>query len=151
MRYSKLSALFLSGFVSLSAFSQSVIITEPWIRSAVQGQKATGAFMKIASKDGVKLIGVSSPVAGISEIHEMKMEKDVMKMAAIPSLSVPAGGAVELKPGGYHLMLMDLKSPLEAQSKVPLTLIFESANGVKSKMDVQALVKVMGASNEHKH
>ena len=151
MRYSKLSALFLSGFVSLSAFSQSVVITEPWIRSTVQGQMATGAFMKIASKDGVKLIGVSTPVAGISEIHEMKMEKDVMKMAAIPSLSVPAGGAVELKPGGYHLMLMDLKSPLAAQSKIPLTLTFESANGVKSKVEVQALVKVMGMANEHKH
>jgi copper(I)-binding protein len=107
--------------------------------------------MKIASKDSVKLIGVSSPVAGISEIHEMKMEKEVMKMAAIKSLNVPVGGLVELKPGSYHIMLMDLKSPLAAQSKIPLTLTFESANGVKSKVEVQALVKVIGESNEHKH
>jgi copper(I)-binding protein len=151
MRYFKFSALFFSGIVSLSAFSQSVVVTDPWIRSTVQGQKATGAFMKIASKDGAKLIEVSSPVAGISEIHEMKMEKEVMKMAAIKSLNVPVGGLVELKPGSYHIMLMDLKSPLAAQSKIPLTLTFESANGVKSKVEVQALVKVMGMANEHKH
>ena len=107
--------------------------------------------MKLTAKDGAKFVSGVSPAAGVVEIHEMKMEKDVMKMAAIPSLSVPAGGAVELKPGGYHLMLMDLKSPLAAQSKIPLTLTFESANGVKSKVEVQALVKVMGMANEHKH
>ena len=61
----------------------------------------------------------------------MKMEKDVMKMAAIPSLNVPAGGTVELKPGSYHVMLMDLKAPLADKSTVPLTLTFENAKGVK--------------------
>ena len=151
MRYFKFSALFFSGIVSLSAFSQSVVVTDPWIRSTVQGQKATGAFMKIASKDGAKLIEVSSPVAGISEIHEMKMEKDIMKMSAVPSLNVPAGGAVELKPGGYHVMLMDLKAPLADKATVPITLTFENAKGVKSQVELQVPVRAMNAKMEHKH
>ena len=146
--------LLMSAVLSVSAFAQTVVVSDPWIRATVTGQKATGAFMKITSKDGAKITGVSSPAAGVTEIHEMKMEKDVMKMAAIPSLNVPAGGAVELKPGSYHVMLMDLKAPLADKSTVPLTLTFENAQGVKSKVDLQVPVKAMNAMNtqsEHKH
>jgi len=146
--------LLMSAVFSVSAFAQTVVVSDPWIRATVTGQKATGAFMKITSKEGAKITGVSSPAAGVAEIHEMKMEKDVMKMAAIPSLNVPAGGAVELKPGSYHVMLMDLKAPLADKSTVPLTLTFENAKGVKSKVDLQVPVKAMNAMNtqsEHKH
>jgi copper(I)-binding protein len=147
-------SVLLSAVFAASAFAQTVSVSDPWIRATVAGQKATGAFMKITSKEGAKLTGVSSPAAGIAEVHEMKMEKDVMKMAAIPSLNVPAGGAVELKPGSYHVMLMDLKSPLADKSTVPLTLTFENAKGVKSKVDLQVPVKAMKTMNshtEHKH
>jgi copper(I)-binding protein len=147
-------SVLLSAVFAASAFAQTVSVSDPWIRATVAGQKATGAFMKITSKEGAKLTGVSSPAAGIAEVHEMKMEKDVMKMAAIPSLNVPAGGAVELKPGSYHVMLMDLKSPLADKSTVPLTLTFENAKGVKSKVDLQVPVKAMNTMNshtEHKH
>jgi len=146
--------LLMSAVFSVSAFAQAVAVSDPWIRATVTGQKATGAFMKITSKEGAKITGVSSPAAGVAEIHEMKMEKDVMKMAAIPSLNVPAGGAVELKPGSYHVMLMDLKAPLADKSTVPLTLTIENAKGVKSKVDLQVPVKAMNAMNtqsEHKH
>ncbi|MEO0028973.1 MAG: hypothetical protein RJB45_1014 [Pseudomonadota bacterium] len=146
--------LLMSAVLSVSAFAQTVVVSDPWIRATVTGQKATGAFMKITSKEGAKITGVSSPAAGVAEIHEMKMEKDVMKMAAIPSLNVPAGGAVELKPGSYHVMLMDLKAPLADKSTVPLTLTFENAKGVKSKVDLQVPVKAMNAmstQSEHKH
>lgn len=147
-------SVLLSAVFAVSAFAQTVSVSDPWIRATVAGQKATGAFMKITSKEGAKLTGVSSPAAGIAEVHEMKMEKDVMKMAAIPSLNVPAGGAVELKPGSYHVMLMDLKAPLTDKSTVPLTLTFENAKGVKSKVDLQVPVKAMNTMNshtEHKH
>ena len=70
------------------------------------------------------------------EIHEMKMDGNVMKMAPITSLDLPAGKVVELKPGGFHLMLMDLKSPLEKGAKVPLTLKFQDAKGVKFQVDL---------------
>jgi copper(I)-binding protein len=119
----------------------------------VQGQKATGAFMKITAKDSAKLVGVSSPVAGVAEIHEMKMDKDVMKMAALPNgLDLPAGKAVELKPGSYHVMLMDLKAPLTKDTAVPLTLTLQDAKGVKSNVELKVLVGMqppMMQSHDH--
>jgi copper(I)-binding protein len=114
----------------------NVTISDSWVRPTVAGQKATGAFMKITAKENSKLLSVSSPVAGVAEVHEMKMEKDVMKMAAIPSLDLPAGKAVELKPGSYHIMLMDLKSPVEKGAKLPLTLKFQDARGGKFQVEL---------------
>ena len=114
-----------------------ITVSEAWVRPTVAGQKATGAFMKLTARESAKLVGVSSPVAGVAEIHEMKMEKDIMKMAAIPSLNLPSGKTVELKPGGFHVMLMDLKSPIANNSKIPLVLHFQDAKGVKSQMDIQ--------------
>ena len=146
-----LSVTLASLVLATSALAQEVTVAESWARATVPGQKATGAFMKITSKDGAKITGVSSPAAGVAEIHEMKMEKDVMKMAAIPSLNVPAGGAVELKPGSYHVMLMDLKAPLADSSVVPVTLSFENAKGVKSQIELQVPVKTMNMQQQHKH
>jgi copper(I)-binding protein len=123
-----------------------ITVSEAWVRPTVAGQKATGAFMKLTAKESAKLVGVSSPVAGVAEIHEMKMEKDVMKMAAIPSLNLPSGKTVELKPGGFHVMLMDLKSQIANNSKVPLVLHFQDAKGVKSQMDIQ-----LEAGMPHQH
>lgn len=111
-----------------------------WVRASVPGQKATGAFMRLTATEAVRLVGVASPVAGVAEVHEMKMEGDVMKMRAVPGLDLPAGKAVELKPGGYHVMLMDLKQPLEKGVQVPMTLVFKNAQGVESKLDMQAPV-----------
>jgi copper(I)-binding protein len=139
---------------AFSAFAQNVAVTDAWVRATVQGQKATGAFMKITAKDQAKLVTASSPAAGIVEIHEMKMDKDVMKMAALPSgLELPAGKTVELKPGGYHVMLMDLKAPLAADSTVPVTLTFQDAKGNKTTQDLKLPVKAMATHShgEHKH
>lgn len=126
--------------VASLAFAQipnaAVQVSGAWVRSTVPGQMGTGAFMKITAKNGAKLVGVSSPVAGVGEVHEMKMEGDIMKMRAIPALELPAGKAVELKPGGYHVMLMDLKQPLLKDSKVPVTLMFKDAKGVQSKLEL---------------
>ena len=116
--------------------SSNIDVKDAWVRSTVPGQKGSGAFMKITSKDGTKLVGVSSPVAGVGEVHEMKMEGDIMKMRALPSLDLPAGKTVELKPGSYHVMLMDLKQPLVKDSKVPLTLLFKDTKGVESKLEL---------------
>jgi copper(I)-binding protein len=117
--------------------AQNVEVRDAWVRSTVPGQKGTGAFMTLTAKDGTRLVGVSTPVAGVAEVHEMKLEGDVMKMRALPGLDLPAGKAVELKPGGYHLMLMDLKQPLAKGADVPVTLIFKDAKGVESKLDLK--------------
>jgi hypothetical protein len=114
--------------------------------------------MKITAKDSAKLVGVSSPVAGVVEIHEMKMDKDVMKMSALPNgLELPAGKAVELKPGGYHVMLMDLKTPLTKDTTIPLTLTVQDAKGVKSTVELKLLVGMQAPGmpshdhSKHKH
>jgi len=124
-----------------TAFAQTVEVKDAWVRTAVQGQKATGAFMKLTAKDGVKLVSASSSAAGVVEVHEMKMDGDVMRMRAVQGgLDLPAGKTVELKPGGYHVMLMDLKAALPKDSTVPMTLVFKDAKGVESKVEVKAPV-----------
>ncbi|WP_442957754.1 copper chaperone PCu(A)C [Polaromonas sp.] len=135
-----LSALCVAG---TSAHAQTIEVKDAWIRTSVQGQKGTGAFMKITAKEGAKLVGGSTPVAGVAEVHEMKMDGDVMRMRAVPVLDLPAGKTVELKPGGYHLMLMDLKQPLAKDSTVPLTLVFKNAKGVESKVELKVPVSAV--------
>jgi periplasmic copper chaperone A len=131
------AALMTFALMGVSAQAQSVQIKDAWVRSTVAGQKGSGAFMKITAKEGTRLTGVSSPLAGVAEVHEMKMEGDVMKMRAVPMLDIPAGGTVELKPGGYHLMLMDLKQALPVGSTVPVTLMFRDGKGAESRVEVK--------------
>ncbi|CAN1489719.1 copper chaperone PCu(A)C [Limnohabitans sp. B9-3] len=164
MKFSNhLIAAALTTLCAVSAYAQNVTVTDAWARATVTGQKATGAFMTLTAKDNAKLVGVSSPVAGVAEIHEMKMDKDVMKMAALPNgLDLPAGKAVALKPGSYHVMLMDLKAPLVKDSTVPVTLTFQDAKGVKSNVELKVLVGMQPPAmpshdhsthkhSEHKH
>ena len=128
-----------------------ITVSEAWVRSTVVGQKTTGAFMKITAKETARLVGVSSPAAGMAEIHEMKMEKDIMKMAAVPFVNLPSGKTVELQPGGLHVMLMDLKTSLAAHTTVPVTLIFLDAKGNKTTQELKLNVKPMLAVTEHQH
>lgn len=117
-----------------------VVAEGAWARASVTGQKATGAFMRLTASTATRLVSASSAVAGVTELHEMKMEGDVMKMRAIAGLDLPAGKAVELKPGSYHVMLMDLKAPLVAGTQVALTLVFQDAQGAKSELALQVPV-----------
>jgi periplasmic copper chaperone A len=147
------------GLSAGQALAQNVEVKNAWVRTSVPGQQGTGAFMSITAKDGARLVGASSPVAGVTEVHEMKMEGDVMKMRAIPGLDLPAGKAVDLKPGGFHVMLMDLKAPLAIGSTVPITLQLKDAKGADSQVTVQVPVSARApgggnakdAHSEHKH
>lgn len=132
---------------SLTASAQTVV-KDAWVRGTVPQQKATGAFMQVTSTQGGKLVSASSPVAGVVEIHEMAMEGNVMKMRAIPGLDLPAGKAVELKPGGYHVMLMDLKQALKTGETVPVTLVVEGKDGKKESIEVKAPVKALAQAHE---
>ena len=124
--------------LSVLAAGDAVEVKNAWARATVKGQMATGAFMTITAKDGSKLVGAASPVAGVAQVHEMKMEGGVMKMAEVKGgLELPAGKTVELKPGGYHVMLMDLKEPLAKDTTVPVTLMFKDAKGVESKVELK--------------
>lgn len=133
---------------ALPALAQ-VTVAEPWVRATVAAQKATGAFMTLTSTQGARLVGVSSPAAGAVEVHEMKMVDDVMRMRQINALELPAGKPVALSPGGYHLMLLELKQPLKEGATVPLTLEIEDARKVRSKIVVDAPVKPLNAAAMH--
>jgi hypothetical protein len=122
-----------------------VTVTEAWVRGTVAAQKATGAFMKIRSTEDAKLVGAASPSASIVEVHEMAMKDNVMTMRAVDELPLPAGKTVELKPGGYHVMLIDLVKPLATGDKVPVTLTIVGKDGKKSTLEVKAEVRAMGA------
>jgi periplasmic copper chaperone A len=111
-----------------------------WVRSSVSGQQGTGAFMKLTAKVPMQLVGVSTPVAGSAEVHQMKMEGDLMTMRPVSRLDLPAGRTVEFKPGGYHLMLMDLKQPLLSGTAVPLILLLRDTKGVQRQLELRVPV-----------
>lgn len=130
-----------------------VTVSDPWVRATTSQQKATGAFMKLDAAKAATLLSASSPVAGVVEIHEMVTQDGVMKMRAIPDLPLPAGKTTELKPGSYHLMLMDLKEPLNAGQKVPVTLVIE-AGQQRHEQTIEAEVRPlnsMPAAQLHQH
>lgn len=132
------------------AWSQ-VTVDQPWVRGTVAAQKVTGAFMTLTAAKNSRLVAVSSPVAGTVEVHEMKMVDDVMRMRQIPVLELPAGKPVALTPGGYHLMLFQLKQQLKDGDKVPLVLEVEDAAKVRSSIKVEALVKPLNAAAHAGH
>ncbi|MCU4118121.1 copper chaperone PCu(A)C [Variovorax sp. N23] len=134
-------ALAAAGASALAQPAAPVEVQDAWVRAAVPGQSGTGAFMKLTARAGLRLVGVSTPVAGVAEVHEMKMEGDTMRMRAIPGLDLPEHKTVELKPGGYHLMLMDLKHPVAKGTTIPLTLQFQDAQGAKSTLSLDAPVR----------
>ena len=134
------AAAFSAGVLAQNAKVGSVQIENAYTRATVPGQQVAGGFMKIENKGGVDLlVSASSPVAGEVQLHEMAMEGNVMKMRQVKDIPVPAGGVVELKPGGMHLMFMNIKAPLTAGETVPVKLKFAKAGEVEVKMPVNAM------------
>lgn len=139
-------------FGSFAVQAQDVAVTNPWVRGTVPAQKATGAFMELKSKDDAALVSATSPVAGTVEIHEMVLENNVMKMRPIPKLDLPAGKGVQLKPGGrYHVMLMDLKQPLQKGETVPITLKVEGKDKSLKTVEVKAEVRETASPDPEPH
>jgi copper(I)-binding protein len=146
------ASIVLLGALASPALAQ-VTVAEPWVRATVPQQKATGAFMRITAAKGARLIEASSPVAGVTEIHEMSMDNNVMKMRPVAGLDLPAGKAVELRPGGYHVMLMSLKGQVKEGESVPITLVIEGPDKEREKVEVKATVRALtsDARQQHKH
>jgi hypothetical protein len=134
-----------------AAQAQEVAVSDPWVRGTVAAQKATGAFMELRSKDDAFLVSAASPVAATVEIHEMVLEHDIMKMRPIPRLDLPAGKPVALKPGGYHVMLMDLRQPLRKGESVPITLKVEGKDKSIRTVEVQAEVRDLTTPGHDSH
>ncbi len=139
----------LLGAALMATASAQVTVNNAWVRATVAQQKATGAFMQLTAAKDTRLVSVSTTLTPMAEVHEMAMDNNVMKMRQIPALDLPAGKAVELRPGGYHLMLMDLKQQVKAGDTVPLTLVFEDKAGKRESVEVRAEVRALGAPAKH--
>jgi copper(I)-binding protein len=127
------------------AAAQAISVDHPYARATPPGARTGGAFFVLVNGTaGVdRLVAASSPAARAVELHQMAMDGGVMKMRAIPAIDIPAGGRVELKPGGYHVMLVDLKQPLKAGDRVPMTLTFERAGTLDIVVPVEAMAAAM--------
>jgi len=143
VRYEHFAAVLALAFAAHAA--ADVVVKDAWIRGTVPGQQATGAFMLLQSGGDAALVAVATPAAKIAQIHEMAMEGGVMRMRAVDSLPLPAGKAVELSPGGYHLMLLDLTRPLKEGDSVPLSLTFADKAGHRTTQEIVAKVRALTA------
>ncbi|HQR52539.1 MAG TPA: copper chaperone PCu(A)C [Burkholderiales bacterium] len=124
----------------LSHADAGVKVSDAWARATAPGQSVAAAYLNVVSVAPAALVRAESPVARVVELHEMKMDGDVMKMRAIPKVDLPAGTTVQLAPGGLHVMLIDIQQPLKVGEKVPLTLVIESG-GETEKLSVEAEVR----------
>ncbi|QPF82045.1 copper chaperone PCu(A)C [Bradyrhizobium genosp. L] len=129
-----------------------LVITQAWTRATPNGAKIGGGYLTIENKGTApdRLVGGSADAAGKVEVHEMSMDNGVMKMRALDKgLTIEPGKTVKLAPGGYHLMMFDLKNPLKQGDKVPVTLEFEKAGKVAVSLDVQAVGAQAPGGDDH--
>ena len=146
IKYFALCSMLFAG----AAWSQ-VEVEQPWIRASAPGAKNAAGYMTIRNKSAQpdRLIGGSSPVAAKVETHVHIKDGEILRMREVKSYDIPAKGAFELKPGGAHLMLVDLKRPLKEGERIPLVLKFEKSGEVKVDFLVRPLAAP--APSEHKH
>ncbi len=130
--------------------ADAVSVSKPWGRATVPGQSVAGAYMDLTAKANATLVEAASPVAARTELHTMSMDGGVMKMRRLEKLDLPAGKTVNLKPGGDHVMLIDIKRELKAGERVPLTLTVQDPSGRKSTLKVDAEVRAAAGSG-HLH
>jgi periplasmic copper chaperone A len=126
-----------------------VQVIEPWAKATVPAQKVGGVYMKLVARENLRLIAVKSVVAETAEVHQMKMENGMMRMRAVPFLDLPAGKTVMLEPGGYHVMLFDIKQSLVAGQKLKLELSVEDASRRRHRIAVEAVVRDRDAGRDH--
>ena len=145
-----LSALF--GLFVGVAFAGDVAVTEAWTRASAPGQKVAGVYFDIESAIDAKLIGVQTSLTDAAEIHLMSMEDGIMRMRPVPAVNLPAGKMVKFKPGGYHVMLFDLRQPLKAGEEVAVDLLVEDGAGRQATLAVSVQVRNLdGSQAQHHH
>ena len=138
------SSVFICGSFALSAHAE-VTAKDAWVRGTVPAQTMTGAFMTLTSTEDAKIVGASSPIAKKTEIHTSMMMNNVNQMHSVSSIPMKAGVPVEMKSGGYHVMLMDLVKPANAGDVVPIVFTIEGKDGKRTQVEVKAQVRPLGS------
>lgn len=136
--------LVLGLWASISSALGQVKVENAWVRATVPTQRATGAFMTIISTRPVQLVSASSPASPTVEIHEMKLEGGVMKMRYVNAIDVSTDRTTELKPGGFHVMLLDLSRPIKEGDEVPIALVFEEKDKKPFTVEITARARALG-------
>jgi copper(I)-binding protein len=133
--------------------AELVKVLDPWARATVPGQRVGGVYMELVARENLRLTGVKSAAAESAQVHQMKMENGMMRMRAVPFLELPRGKSVMLEPGGYHVMLFDLKQSLVTGQKLKLELTVEDAAGHRHRVPVEAMIRdrEAGAASKHDH
>jgi len=149
----KLKVLMLAAVGALSmqaAWAANISVTDAWARATMPGQQVSGAYMRIQSDADARLVSVSSPAVPRVEVHEMKMDGEVMRMREVKAIDLPKGKTVSLEPGGFHIMLMNLPKPIAAGEVIPLTLTIESG-GKQQTVEVKAEARAPNQPMQHHH
>ena len=136
-------------FIAQGAMASGLSIENVWMRATVPGQQVAGAYMDITSPENARLLGAQSPAAGNMEIHLMRMNHGVMEMREVKTLALPKGKTVKLAPGGFHLMLFDLKQPFKIGEAVPIKLTIETADKQRETVQVTAQVRSLSGKKTH--
>jgi len=132
------------------AWANSIAVREAWVRTTVPGQTVASAYMEITARDAARLVAVRSPISPRVEIHWMQMDGDVMRMREVGTIDLPKKITVTLKPGGYHLMLLNLRKPIMAGDKITLSLIVET-KGKREVLTVDAIAQDRQTASDHEH
>lgn len=137
-----INLVIITALSAIASVSQAqVVVKDAWIRATVPQQKTSGVFLQIESSSDARLVDAHSDAAASAELHEMKLDNNIMRMRAIDQLALPAGKAVTLKPGGYHLMLMGLKNQVKVGDVIPLTLVIENKDKKRQTVQVNVIAK----------
>jgi copper(I)-binding protein len=136
------TAVFVAAFAlwggAASSQVPSIQIDTPWARASAGRTSAAYLTLKNAGEVDDRLVAAATPAARRVELHNMTMDGNVMRMHAVPAIPVAARGTAELKPGGLHIMLIDLKSPLKRGDRIALTLKFEKASEITVDVPIEA-------------
>jgi copper(I)-binding protein len=139
--------------VAQAPIKPTISVVEPWARATPAGAKVGAAYLelKAGAGSGDKLVAASSAVAGTVELHTHIMDGSVARMRRVDAIEVPAGGSVSLRPGGFHIMLMNLKGQLNAGDSFQLKLVFEKAGSIDVDVKVQPIGGGSAGGGHHKH
>jgi periplasmic copper chaperone A len=125
-------AVFFLTYAQADDLSKNIFVSNAWVQAMPPSQTSSAAYMIIAnnSHNEVVLVSASSDIAGVTEIHQMSDRNGMMHMAMVPNVHIPAQGKVTLKPDGFHIMLIDLKKPVNKGDVVPITLHFQDGGSI---------------------
>jgi len=147
----RLSAVLFAMLAAAPVWAGGVKIENAWVRATAPGQPVAAAFMQLTADADMTLLSASSPSCKVTELHTMSMEDGVMIMRPMPKIDLPKGKTVQLKPGGLHVMLIDLNAPIQVGTQVPITLVVQDAKGQTKSLAIKAPAMQAGMTGPMHH